>query len=185
MADGPIIRGFGGTRPRIHESVWVAPGAVVVGDVEIGAGSSVFYGSVIRGDVHRIRIGEQSNIQDHVTLHVSKGRFGATLGDRVTVAHRAVVHGCEVEDEALIGIGAIVMDGARVGAGALVAAGAVVTPGSDVPAGMLAMGIPARAVRELSADERRDQVARALVYVETARAHAAEDALSSAERGSQ
>src|SRR5574342_517288 len=115
----------------------IAPGAVVVGDVEIGPESSLWYGSVVRGDVHRIRIGARSNLQDGCVLHVTRDRFACVLGDEVTVGHRAVVHGCRVGDGALIGIGAIVLDGARVGEEALVGAGAVVAPGSVVPAGAL------------------------------------------------
>ncbi len=145
----------------------------MVGDVEIGPGSSVFYGSVLRGDVHGIRVGARTNIQDQCVLHVTAGRFACVLGDEVTVGHRAVVHGCEIEDGALIGVGAIVLDGAHVGTEALVAAGAVVTPGSRIAAGTLALGIPAREVRELSAEERALQRERALTYVETARAHRA------------
>lgn len=128
---------------------------------------------MLRGDVHEIRIGARTNIQDGSVLHVTAGRFGTRVGDEVTVGHRAVVHGCEVGDGALIGIGAIVLDGARVGARALVAAGAVVTPGADVAAGMLAVGIPARPVRSLGEAELAEQRERTLTYVQTARAHAA------------
>lgn len=169
---GAIIRGFGGAVPRLHPSVWVAPGAAIIGDVEIGADSSVFYGSVLRGDVERIRIGERTNIQDQATLHVSAGRFPTLLGDEITVGHRAVVHGCRVGEGALIGIGAIILDGAEIGENALVAAGAVVTPGTTIPAGMLAVGMPARVVRVLDDDEITKQRARTLRYVETARSHA-------------
>ncbi len=101
--------------PRIDPSAWVAPGAVVVGDVEIGRDSSVWYGSVVRGDVHFVRIGARTNIQDNCVLHVTRDRFACEVGDEVTVGHRAVVHGCRVGDGALVGIGAIVLDGARVG----------------------------------------------------------------------
>jgi len=170
---GAIIRSFAAARPRLHHSVWVAPGAVIIGDVEIGADSSVFYGSVLRGDVERIRIGERTNIQDQVTLHVSAGRFPTILGNEITVGHRAVVHGCRVGDGALIGIGSIILDGAEIGENAWVAAGAVVTPGSTIAAGFLAVGVPARAVRALSQDEIENQRARTLRYVETARSHAA------------
>jgi carbonic anhydrase/acetyltransferase-like protein (isoleucine patch superfamily) len=152
--------------------VWVAPGAVVIGDVEIGADSSVFYGCVLRGDVERICIGERTNIQDQATLHVTAGRFPTILGNEITVGHRAVVHGCQVADGALIGIGAIVLDGARIGENAWVAAGAVVTPESTVEAGTLVAGVPARPIRKLKLDEIAAQRARTLRYVETARSHA-------------
>jgi carbonic anhydrase/acetyltransferase-like protein (isoleucine patch superfamily) len=171
---GAILRGFGGTQPRLHESVWVAPGAVVVGDVEIGRDSSVFYGAVLRGDVERIRIGERTNIQDQATLHVTAERFPTLLGNEITVGHRAVVHGCRVGDGALIGIGAIVLDGAEIGENALVAAGAVVRPGQRVEAGQLVAGVPARPQRALSDEEIALQRDRTLRYVETARLHAAE-----------
>ena len=120
---GAIVRAFAGVWPRIHPDAWIAPGAVVVGDVEIGADSSLWYGSVLRGDVHGIRVGARSNLQDGCVLHVTRDRFACVLGDEVTVGHRAVVHGCRVGDGALIGIGAIVLDGAEVGAGALIGAG--------------------------------------------------------------
>jgi carbonic anhydrase/acetyltransferase-like protein (isoleucine patch superfamily) len=170
--EGAILRAFGGLRPRLHETVWIAPGAAVIGDVEIGANSSVFYGSVLRGDVERIRVGQRSNIQDQVTIHVSAGRHPAILGHEVSVGHRAVVHGCRVGDGALIGIGAIVLDGAVIGEESLVAAGAVVTPGVEVEPRTLVVGMPARPIRLLRADEIDLQRARALHYVETARAHA-------------
>lgn len=169
---GPIVRAFGDASPRIHVAAWLAPGCVVVGDVEIGPDSSVWYGAVLRGDVERVRIGARTNLQDHAVVHVTRDTHPAIVGDEVTVGHRAVVHGCRVEDGALIGIGACVLDGAVVGEGALIGAGAVVTPGVTVPAGMVAMGTPARVVRALSPDERKLQTERTLQYVETARAHA-------------
>lgn len=168
-----ILRAYRQVEPRLHESVWVAPGAVVVGDVEMGEDSSVFYGAVLRGDVERIRIGARTNIQDQATLHVSADGFPASLGDEITVGHRAVVHGCEIRNGALIGIGAIVLDGAVVGEDALVAAGAVVTPGTSVAPRTLVAGTPARPLRELSTTEIELQRDRTLRYVETARNHAA------------
>ena len=162
--------------PRIDASVWLAPGAAVVGDVEIGPDSSVWYGATLRGDVNAIRIGSRSNLQDQCVVHVTRDRFDCEIGDEVTVGHRAVVHGCRVGDGALVGIGAIVLDGARVGEGALVAAGALVVPGFVVPDGTLAMGVPARVSRSLGSEERATQRRRALEYVETAREHAALEA---------
>jgi len=168
----PIVRSFEGHEPLISPSAWIAPGAVVVGDVEIGPDSSVWYGAVVRGDVHRIRIGSRTNIQDQATVHVTRDRFPSLIGDEVTVGHRAVVHGCVVGSFALIGIGAIVLDGAEIGEGSWVAAGAVVTPGCKVPAHRLVVGIPAQVVRKLSEAERELQVQRTLGYVETAAKHA-------------
>jgi len=175
VVDRTSIRSFRGIEPRIHPTAWVAPGAVVVGDVELGEDASVWYGCVLRGDVHSIRVGARSNIQDGSVLHVTQDRFACEVGCEVTVGHRAVVHGCTVGDGALIGIGAIVLDGARVGDGALVGAGAVVTPGSAIGAGMVALGSPAREIRALTEGERRDQLARTLAYVSHARGHAASE----------
>jgi len=172
---GAIRRSFAARRPRIHESAWIAPGAVVVGDVEIGADSSVWYAAVVRGDVESVRIGARSNLQDGSVVHVTAGRFSTQIGNDVTVGHRSVVHGCVVEDGALIGIGAIVLDGAHVGAGALVGAGAVVTPGSKIEARGLAIGTPARVVRTISDEEFELQLARTRTYVETARIHASSE----------
>ncbi len=168
----PIIRTFGEFAPRIAASAWIAPGAVVVGDVEIGDDSSIWYAAVVRGDVHHVRIGSRSNVQDGAIVHVTRDRFPALIGDEVTVGHRAVVHGCIVGDGALIGIGAIVLDGARVGEGALVGAGAVVTPGSEIAPYHVALGTPARTVRMLGDEERTVQRERTLSYVGTARQHA-------------
>lgn len=170
---GAILRDFAGTAPRLHESVWVAPGAALIGDVEIGEDSSVFYGAVLRGDVERIRVGKRTNIQDQATLHVTAGRYPTLLGDEITVGHRAVVHGCRVAEGAMIGIGAIVLDGAEIGENAWLAAGALLPPGQTIAAGMLAVGTPAREVRPLRADEIELQRARTLDYVATARAHRA------------
>lgn len=173
---GPIIRSFASHSPRIDASAWVAPGAVVVGDVELGPDVSVWYGTVLRGDVNHIRVGARSNIQDQCTVHVTTARFPTLIAEDVTIGHRAVVHGCQVGCEALIGIGALVLDGAVVEPGALVGAGAVVTPGTVIPGGMLAIGIPARPVRTLSDEERQLQLERTRTYVETARRHAASGA---------
>jgi carbonic anhydrase/acetyltransferase-like protein (isoleucine patch superfamily) len=168
-----IVRAYGDLVPRLHESVWVAPGAAVIGDVEIGPDSSVFFGAVLRGDVERIRVGARTNIQDQATLHVTAGLHPTLLGDEITVGHRAVVHGCEIGEGALIGIGAIVLDGARIGNEALVAAGAVVTPGTVVEPRTLVVGMPAKPLRTLSGEEIALQRQRTLTYVETARRHAA------------
>lgn len=139
--------------------------------MEIGEASSVWYGCVVRGDVHHVRIGARTNVQDLSVIHVTRERFPTWLGDEVTVGHRAVVHGCRIGDGALVGIGSIVLDGAEVGEEALVGAGAVVTPGTRVPAGALVLGMPARVVRMLSAEERKLQRGRALHYVALADAH--------------
>jgi carbonic anhydrase/acetyltransferase-like protein (isoleucine patch superfamily) len=139
--------------PRLGERVFIAPDAAVVGDVELGDDVSIWFGCVVRGDVNRVVIGAASNLQDGVVVHVTHETHPTLLGAGVVIGHQAVLHGCTVEDGALVGIGARVLDGAVVEAGAQVAAGAVVTPGHRVPAGTLAVGIPARAVRPLTDDE--------------------------------
>lgn len=168
-----LILPYRGRRPRLSESAWVAPGASVIGDVELGDEVSVWYGCVLRGDVHHIRIGARTNIQDLSVLHVTRDRFATEVGAEVTIGHRAVVHGCRVGDGALVGIGAVVLDGAVIGEEALVGAGAVVPPGAVVPDRTLVLGTPARPTRELSAEEIVEQRARTLTYVELSREHAA------------
>ncbi|MBW1975465.1 MAG: gamma carbonic anhydrase family protein [Deltaproteobacteria bacterium] len=121
---------FKNTFPQLGESVYIAPGAWVIGDVIIGDRSSVWFNTIVRGDVNYIRIGKETNIQDQSTLHVTTDRFPLNIGSRVTIGHGATVHGCTVEDECLIGIGAIILDGAYIERHAVVAAGAVVTPGT-------------------------------------------------------
>lgn len=168
---GARILALGERAPRLHASAFVAPGAAILGDVTLGADSSVWYGCVLRGDLHAIRVGTRSNVQDLSVLHVTRDRFPTEVGDEVTIGHRAVVHGCTIGDGALIGIGAVILDGARVGEGALVGAGALVAPGTEVPARVLVLGVPARVVRPLSDEELASQRRRAHEYVETARLH--------------
>lgn len=169
---GARLLSIGSQQPRVVEAAFVAPGATLVGDVELGRDASVWYGCVLRGDLHRIRVGARSNVQDLSVLHVTRDRFPTLIGDEVTIGHRAVVHGCTVRDGALIGIGAVVLDGAEVGEGALVGAGALVAPGTRIPYAALALGVPARVARLLTEVELEAQRERARAYVETARAHA-------------
>lgn len=138
-------------RPEVHPTAFVAASADLVGDVEVGAEASVWYGCVLRGDIAPIRIGARTNIQDLTVVHVDLDR-PALIGESVGIGHRAIVHGCMVEDDCLIGMGSIVLTGARIGRGSLVAAGAVVTEGTEVPPGSLVVGVPGRVVREV--DER-------------------------------
>ncbi len=158
--------------PRIGDEVLIAQQAIVIGDVEIGARSSIWYGAVVRGDVHYIRIGEGTNIQDNSVIHVTTGVNPTIVGSNVTVGHKVILHGCTIEDGALIGMGAIVMDRAVVGAGALVAAGAIVTENTVIPPRTLAVGIPARPKRELTAEEIATQAKSPPHYVELAAIHA-------------
>lgn len=150
------VRAYRDLEPRIHESVVILDGARIIGDVTIGSGSSVWYNTVIRGDVHTVSIGVDTNIQDNSVLHVTHDRFSLTIGDRVTVGHAARIHGCVVEEETLIGIGAVVLDGAVIRRHAMVAAGAVVPPGTIVESGVLVAGVPAKPIRALTEAEIAD-----------------------------
>jgi len=149
-----MIKPFNSIEPNIHETAFVAEDAIVIGDVHIGKDSSVWFGSVVRGDVNYIRIGERTNIQDVTVIHVSSNTHSTVLEDEITVGHRVVLHGCHVESGCLIGIGAILMDGVRVGRNSLVAAGSLLTPGTQIPPNSLVMGSPAKVKRELTDDER-------------------------------
>ncbi|OIP44694.1 MAG: gamma carbonic anhydrase family protein [Deltaproteobacteria bacterium CG2_30_63_29] len=141
--------------PVVPVSVYLAPGSAVIGDVELGAGCSCWFNCVIRGDVHFIRIGALSNIQDNAVVHVTRDKYATHIGERVTIGHSAIIHGCTIGDSCMIGMGAIVMDRAIIEPNSMVAAGAVVTPGTVIPSGMLAVGSPARASRPLRDNERQ------------------------------
>jgi carbonic anhydrase/acetyltransferase-like protein (isoleucine patch superfamily) len=154
--------------PHIDPSAYVQASAQVIGDVEIGAHSSVWFNVVIRGDIYPIRIGARTNIQDNATIHVTGGRWATAIGDDVTVGHGVILHGCQVADRCLIGIGAIVLDGARIEADCLIAAGSLVAPGRRIPAGHLAKGSPAKVVRPLRPDEFAHLKQSAANYVEHA-----------------
>lgn len=150
--------------PKIHESVFLASGVKIIGNVEIGENSGVWYNSVIRGDVHYVKIGSYSNVQDCSMLHVTNGRFPLNIGNKVTIGHSVKLHGCTLMDSSFIGIGAIVLDGAVVEEKGMVAAGAVVKPGFVVPAGKLVAGVPAKIIRDLSEDEVQNIDASAIRY---------------------
>ncbi|MEU0855443.1 gamma carbonic anhydrase family protein [Streptomyces griseofuscus] len=170
MAQGPLIVGFGGKEPRVDAEAFVAPTASVIGDVTLGAGASVWYGAVVRGDVETITVGARANVQDNVTLHADPG-FPVTIGERVSIGHNAVVHGATVEDDCLIGMGATVLNGAVIGAGSLVAAQALVPQGMVVPAGSLVAGVPAKVRRELSPEEQEGVTLNGTLYADLAQAH--------------
>jgi carbonic anhydrase/acetyltransferase-like protein (isoleucine patch superfamily) len=163
---------LGDAVPQVHPQAWVAPGAVVIGAVRLGRAASVWYGAVLRADEDEIIVGAECNIQDLCCLHVDAGE-PVVLEDRVSLGHRATVHGARVGAGALIGIGAIVLGGARIGAGSLVAAGSVVLPGREFPAGVLIAGVPGRVVRELTGDDRRQFADTAAHYVSRAARHQA------------
>jgi carbonic anhydrase/acetyltransferase-like protein (isoleucine patch superfamily) len=145
-----MILDFQGKRPKFDDSVFLAHNATVIGDVELGSETNVWFYSLLRGDVNMIRVGVRCNIQDGCILHVARDLFPLVLEDEVVLGHRVTVHGCRIGRGAMIGIGATVLNGARIGEEAIVGAGAVVTPGTVIPPRMLALGIPAKPVRELA-----------------------------------
>jgi len=150
-----MILEFNGTHPKIDPTAFIAENAVVIGDVEIGAGANIWFYSIVRGDTNYIRIGANCNIQDACVLHVAKDLHPLILGEGVVLGHRVVVHGCRIGRGSLIGIGAIVLNGAEIGEESIVAAGSVVSPRSVIPARSLAIGAPAKVVRALTDEDVR------------------------------
>ncbi len=148
-----MITAFRETAPRIHTTAFVTEDAIVIGDVEIGEEASIWFGSILRGDVNYIRIGARTNIQDACVVHVSSKDHPTILEDEITVGHRVTLHGCYVETGCLIGIGSILLDGSRIGRNSLVAAGTLITPGTVIPPNSLVMGTPGKVRRELTVDE--------------------------------
>src|ERR1700704_1206984 len=148
-----MIRSFRGIHPQIHPTAFIADSAQVIGDVHIGEQASIWFGTVVRGDMFHIRIGDRTNVQDNCVLHTRTGEKPTIVEDEVTVGHSVTLHGCYVEQGSLIGIGSIVLDDARVGAQSLVAAGSLISPGTNIPPRSLVMGIPARVKRPLSEEE--------------------------------
>lgn len=166
-----MIRSFRGNAPRIHDSAFVEPSASLIGDVEIAEDASVWFNCVLRGDIHSIRIGKRSNIQDLSMVHVVSNKFGTYVGEDVTVGHHVVLHGCTIGDRVLVGMGAIVMDGAVIGSDCIIGAGALVTPGTEVPPGSLVVGSPARVKRALTEQERAFLLDSSKRYVGYAQEH--------------
>ncbi|MBF0168056.1 MAG: gamma carbonic anhydrase family protein [Alphaproteobacteria bacterium] len=148
-----LIMPFKGRMPKLGQGVFIAPTAAVIGDVEIGDDSSLWFGVTVRADVHEVRIGSNTNIQDGSVVHVTGGKFGTYIGSNVTIGHGAIIHACTLEDGAFVGMGAIILDGAVVEGGSMVAAGAVVTPGKRVKRGEMWAGSPAKLLRTISEDE--------------------------------
>lgn len=159
--------------PRIDESVFQAPGSHIVGNVEIGANSSVWYNAVIRAEEEYVEIGKDSNVQDNVVIHTDEG-FPVIIGDGVSIGHSAIVHGCKVDDNTVIGMGAIVMNGAQVGRDCIIGAGALVTQGTIIPDGSIAFGNPAKVRRTCSEEEIERNRRNSSVYVELAKKARAE-----------
>ncbi len=149
----PMIYTFKGITPVYDDTNFIAPSADVIGDVELGAHTSVWFNATIRGDIHSIRIGRESNIQDNAVVHITRKTGPVSIGNRVTVGHSAVVHACTIEDNVLIGMGAIILDNAFIGANSIVGAGALVTARTIVPPGSMVLGSPAKVVRPLKPEE--------------------------------
>ncbi len=168
-----MIQGLGDDTPELAPDVFVHPSAVVIGRVTLGEGSSVWPTAVIRGDIERIQVGAHTNVQDGAVLHADPG-LPCVVGDRVTIGHRATVHGCTISDECLIGIGATILNGAVIGEGSIVGAHALVPEGMVIPPGSLAVGVPARVRRTLSEAERQGLPEQATRYAGNAVRHARE-----------
>ncbi len=149
-----MIYKFKEISPEIHETAFIAPSAEVIGDVKIGAHSSIWFQCLVRGDVNYIRIGENCNIQDMTLIHVARDEFPVTIGNNVSIGHRVTLHGCILKDYSFVGMSATVMDGVELGEYSFVAAGSLVTPGKKIPPGMMVMGSPAKVIREINEKER-------------------------------
>lgn len=166
-----MIESINGKTPLVDPSAFIAPGAVVLGDVELGPEVSVWYGCVLRGDINWIRVGARTNLQDGSVIHVSHTGQGTLVGSEVVVGHRVVLHSCTVGDQVLIGMGAVVLDRAQVGDGAIVAAGAVVPPGMIVPPDTMVAGIPAKVIRPVTLEQRQATVATMERYLKAMAMH--------------
>ncbi len=169
-----MLMPYKGKMPVLHETVFAVESALIIGDVEIGAQSSVWFNAVVRGDVHYIRIGERTNVQDNCTLHVSNGTFSLNIGDDVTIGHNVTLHGCTIRDRCLIGMGAILLDGSEIGPDSVVGAGTLIKEGMKVPARSLVVGLPGRVVRTLTDEEVKKIKQSALNYIDYAREYIAQ-----------
>jgi carbonic anhydrase/acetyltransferase-like protein (isoleucine patch superfamily) len=155
-----LVKELNGKKPVFGKNVFLAETAVVIGDVEMGDDCSVWYGAVIRGDVHRIRCGDRVNVQDGAVLHCTYQKASLSIGSDVSIGHNATVHGCTVYDKVLIGMGAVVMDHAEIGSGSVIAAGAVVLQNTIVPPGSLMAGVPAKRIRDVGEDLSKGEIER-------------------------
>lgn len=165
-----MIFNYEGVKPDIHRSCFVADSASIIGKVEIGENTSVWYNCVLRGDENTIKIGQYTNIQDGTVVHISKD-YDTIIGDYVTVGHKAIVHACKIGNNVLVGMGAIILDGAEIEDNVLIGAGSIVTPGKKIPSGSLVLGSPAKVVRELSGQEIEHLKQSAVDYVQYAEKH--------------
>lgn len=166
-----MIKEFKGNSPEIDSTAFIAYDAVIIGDVHIGVESSIWFKSVVRGDVNFIRIGNRTNIQDNSVLHVTTQTHPLIIGSEVTAGHRVILHGCTIQDRVLVGMGAIVLDGAVIEEDSLIAAGSVIPPGSIVPSGKLVMGIPAKVKRDLTSVEIEEIKNSSEIYVKNSRSY--------------
>ncbi len=164
---------YQGLSPQIKKNVFIALGAYVIGNVEIEEDSSIWFNTVIRGDVHWIKIGKRTNIQDLCMVHVDSGGWPAQIGDDVTIGHRVILHGCEIADRVLVGMGSVIMNGAKIGEDSIIGAGALVTENTIIPPRSLALGSPCKVKRDLKEEEIQMIKLSSLHYAELARKHLA------------
>lgn len=167
---------FKDTFPKVGSGVFIAPGAWIVGDVTLGEGCSIWFNAVLRGDEHYIRIGSHTNIQDNCVVHVTPERFPVEIGSRVAIGHGAVIHGCVIEDDCMIGMGAVVLDGARIGRGSLVAAGSLVRAGFVAPPGSFVVGSPAEVRKAVTEDQAKMMARNRVDYLQLVADYLGEDA---------
>ena len=165
-----MIKEYKGIKPKIDKSAFIAESVDIIGQVNIGKNSNIWYKAVIRADDNYITIGENTNIQDLSVVHISE-KHSTIIGDNVTIGHKSIIHGCEIGNNTLIGMGSIVLDGAKIGEFTLIGAGSLVPPGKEIPSGVLAMGSPVKVIRELSEQEKDNITKSALKYVELANNH--------------
>ena len=168
-----MIYPFEGKSPVVPISAYLAPSVDLIGDVTLGDETNIWFGSVVRGDMNHIRIGQRTNIQDNCTVHVTTDLYPTLIGDEVTIGHNALIHGCVIGNRCLIGMGAIIMDGAEIGEGSLIAAGAVISPGTIVLPRSLYAGVPGKYRREVNDAEYEEIVARAQYYIDFAQRYKA------------
>ena len=166
-----MIKDFQTSQPKLGQNVYISENASVIGDVTLGDEVNIWFGSVLRGDMHYIKIGNRSNVQDNAVVHVTTAVSPTNIGSGVTVGHGAIIHGCTIEDDCMIGMGAIVMDDAIIGVGSLVGAGALVPPNMKVPPNSLVVGMPGKVVREVKNEEYEMIIERPQEYLELAAAY--------------
>lgn len=168
-----MIKEFSPYKPKIHNEVYVAENSTIIGNVEIEEGASIWFGAVLRGDENSIKVGKYSNIQDNVVVHVDE--YSVRIGNSVTVGHGAILHGCVIEDECLIGMGSIILNNARIGKNTIVGAGALVTQNAIIPEGVLCIGSPAKVVRKLTEDEINSIKSSAKMYFDLSNKYKSEE----------